>query len=285
MSAKIIEGKRIAAIIQNNLKIKISERINQQFSIPGLAVVLVGNNLASQVYVKKKRIACHEVGIHSFAYDLPENTSHSELLNLVEQLNKDSSVHGILVQLPLPTHINSSAILDSIHPAKDVDGFHPHNLGLLAQGRPILRPCTPFGIMQLLQHEKISLAGLHAVVVGASNIVGRPMALELLREHCTVTVCHSATINLEEHIQKADLLVSAIGKTGIIRSQWIRRGTIVIDVGMNRSIDGRLVGDIDFESAKKCAGWITPVPGGVGPMTVTALLQNTIYAAEQSERK
>jgi methylenetetrahydrofolate dehydrogenase (NADP+)/methenyltetrahydrofolate cyclohydrolase len=281
MTAKIIDGKAIAQKIRDTLKEQIQCRLRNGSPAPGLAVVLVGDDPASQVYVKNKRNACQACGMRSIAYDLPKTISENALVSLITQLNRDASVHGILIQLPLPKHISSPLILDTIDPKKDVDGFHPINLGLLAQGRPYLRPCTPYGVMRLFEHEKISLHGLDAVVVGTSNIVGKPMALELLNAGCTVTLCHSATRDLEKPIKHADLLVSAIGKAGIIKSAWIKPNAIVVDIGITRSSSGKLHGDIDFETAKQSAGYITPVPGGVGPMTVAMLLENTLFAATQ----
>lgn len=278
MTAKILDGKKLAAKIRTRLKHEIAE---SQTSIPGLAVVLLGSDSASQIYVKNKRQACLEVGMRSFNYDLPKNTNQENLLSLIDQLNHDPDIHGILVQLPLPDQIDSSIILESINPKKDVDGFHPYNLGRLAQERPLLRPCTPYGIIQLLHEAKIPLSGKHAVIVGASMIVGRPMALELLLEDCTVTICHRKTKQLSEHLKNADLVIAAIGNPGVIDSAWLKPGVVVVDVGMNRLPDGRLVGDIDFEPAKEKASWITPVPGGVGPMTVAMLLQNTWMAKQQ----
>lgn len=279
MTAKIIDGKAIAQQIRNDLKHKLEYRHKMGFNAPGLAVILVGEDPASQIYVRNKRDACQDIGINSFAYDLPSHTTEIELLTLIKQLNIDPHVNGILIQLPLPKVINTAFILESINPEKDVDGFHPINLGLLAQGRPFLRPCTPYGVMRLLQYEKIQLQGLNAVIIGTSNIVGKPMALELLNAGCTITLCHSATRNLKQHIHLADLLVSAIGKAGIIKSQWLKPNTIVIDIGITRSPNGKLHGDIEFESAKQLASYITPVPGGVGPMTVAMLLENTFKAA------
>ncbi len=280
MTAKIINGKAIAQQIRNDLKLKLAHRRNRGLSIPGLAVILVGEDAASQIYVRNKRDACRDIGMNSMAYDLPWHSSERALLTLIQELNIDTKVHGILIQLPLPKAINTATILEHVNPKKDVDGFHPINLGLLAQGRPYLRPCTPYGVMRLLEYEKIPLKGLNAVVVGASNIVGKPMALELLNAGCTITVCHSATRDLKPAIQQADLLVSAIGKADIIQSQWIKPNAIVIDIGITRSPSGKLHGDIAFESAKLLAGYITPVPGGVGPMTVAMLLENTLLAAE-----
>lgn len=278
MTAQLIDGKAIASKIRSELKDKISQLTSAGKPVPGLAVVLVGQDAASQVYVNNKRQACQEVGIKSLAYDLPANTSQDTLLALIDQLNKDPNVHGILVQLPLPKQIDSNFILESIHPDKDVDGFHPYNLGRLAQRRPRLRPCTPYGISYLLSQINVPLRGLDAVIVGASNIVGKPMSLELLLADCTVTVCHRYTKNLAEKVNQADLLIAAIGKPFVIKTEWIKPGAIIIDVGMNRLEDGRLVGDIDFATAKEKASWITPVPGGVGPMTVAMLLQNTLQA-------
>jgi methylenetetrahydrofolate dehydrogenase (NADP+) / methenyltetrahydrofolate cyclohydrolase len=280
MTAKIIDGKAIAQEIRNKLKAEIKHRYCARYPVPGLAVVLVGQDPASQVYVKNKRNACQECGMKSIAHDLPNDISEKALLSLITQLNNDPTIHGILVQLPLPKHINAALILDNIDPRKDVDGFHPVNLGLLAQGRPFLRPCTPYGVMRLFDYEKISLRGLDAVVVGTSNIVGKPMALELLNAACTVTLCHSATRDLEKFIKQADILVTAIGKAGVIDTKWIKPQAIVIDIGITRAANGKLHGDIEFETAKEYASYITPVPGGVGPMTVAMLLENTVFAAK-----
>lgn len=280
MTAQILDGKAVAATIRQNLTEKVIQRVAAGGRPPGLAVVKVGNDPASAVYVRNKHKACNEAGFFSLAYDLPESTRENELLSLITKLNADPQIDGILIQLPLPAHIHADAILEQINPNKDVDGFHPYNLGCLMQRRPHLRPCTPFGIMTLLSHMNLSVEGLHAVVVGASNIVGRPMALELLLAKATVTVCHRFTRDLASHVQAADVLVAAIGHPGIIQSEWIKPGAIVIDVGINRLADGSLVGDIDFESAKQSASWITPVPGGIGPMTVAMLLQNTFQAAD-----
>ncbi len=279
MTAKIIDGKAIAQKVRTKLKDEIQHRLHGGHSAPGLAVVLVGDDPASQIYVRNKREACQNCGMKSIAYDLSSHITEKDLLLLINQLNQDPMIHGILVQLPLPKHINAALILDNINPKKDVDGFHPVNLGLLAQGRPYLRPCTPYGVMRLFEYEKIPLRGLDAVVVGTSNIVGKPMALELLKAGCTVTLCHSATRDLEKHIKQADVLISAIGKAGIIKSDWIQKNAIVIDVGITRSASGKLHGDIDFDTAKEIASYITPVPGGVGPMTVAMLLENTLFAA------
>lgn len=280
MSAKIIDGKAIANQIKHELAEKIKARKLNNLRLPGLAVILVGHDPASEVYVRNKRLACEEVGIISHSYDLPSETGEAELLNLIQTLNADPNIDGILVQLPLPTHIDANHIVESIRPDKDVDGFHPYNLGRLAQRRPYLRPCTPYGIMALLDHEHINVKGLHAVVVGASNIVGRPMSFELLLAGATVTICHKFTKNLADYVKEADVLIVAIGKRNIIQSDWIKPNAIVIDVGIHRLADGSIAGDLDFASAKEIASYITPVPGGVGPLTIAMLLHNTIYAAE-----
>ncbi|MDQ8039667.1 MAG: bifunctional methylenetetrahydrofolate dehydrogenase/methenyltetrahydrofolate cyclohydrolase FolD [Rickettsiella sp.] len=280
MTAKIIDGKAIAQKVRNTIKADIERRLQNGKAAPGLAVLLIGNDPASEIYVRNKRNACQECGILSTKYDLPSNITEKELLSLINELNVNPTIHGILIQLPLPAHICTSLILQSIDPKKDVDGFHPINLGLLAQGQPYLRPCTPYGVMYLFEHEKIYLPSLEAVIVGTSNIVGKPMALELLNAGCTVTLCHSKTRDLEKHINRADLLVSAIGKAGIIKSEWIKPNTVVIDVGITRSANGKLHGDIEFDTAKQRATYITPVPGGVGPMTVAMLLANTLFAAK-----
>jgi methylenetetrahydrofolate dehydrogenase (NADP+)/methenyltetrahydrofolate cyclohydrolase len=280
MSAEILDGIAVANSIKQNLAKKIAERKANNQRIPALAVILVGKDPASEVYVSKKRRSSEEVGILSLEYDLPEETTQEELLELINKLAKDKTVDGILVQLPLPKHIQADQILEAIPPDKDVDGFHPYNLGRLAQRRPLLRPCTPHGIMSLLRYYHLHLKGLHAVIVGASNIVGRPMMMELLIAGTTVTLCHRFTKNLQRHVSEADLLVVAIGKRHIIESNWIKPGCIVIDVGMHRLTSGKLCGDLDFKTAKQRAGFITPVPGGVGPMTVVTLLENTVYAAE-----
>ena len=281
MTAKLIDGKAIAASLRQQIAQRVAERRQQGLRAPGLAVILVGTDPASQVYVSHKRKDCEEVGFHSQAYDLPASTSQDELLSLIDRLNEDPEIDGILVQLPLPQHLDASLLLERIRPDKDVDGFHPYNIGRLAQRMPLLRPCTPKGIITLLQSTGADLYGLDATVVGASNIVGRPMALELLLAGCTVTVTHRFTRNLAEHVSRSDLLVVAAGKPGLVKGEWIKPGAIVIDVGINRLDDGRLVGDVEFSAAAERAGWITPVPGGVGPMTRACLLENTLYAAEQ----
>ncbi len=280
MSAKIIDGKLIAQQIREDIKQRVTERLNKGLRAPGLAVVQVGEDPASKVYVGSKRKACEELGFHSLAYDLPADTTQERLLDLIEALNADEDVDGILVQLPLPAHIHSETIIERISPDKDVDGFHPYNVGRLAQRIPVLRPCTPYGVMTLLRHTGQTIKGMDAVVVGASNIVGRPMSLELLLAGCTVTTCHRFTKDLESHVRRADLLVVGVGKPGIVKGEWIKPGAIVIDVGINRTADGKLTGDVDYPAAAQRAGWITPVPGGVGPMTVATLMHNTLYAAE-----
>jgi len=281
MGAQRIDGKKIADQLTGEVRSRITAIMDANGRAPGLAVVLVGNDPASSVYVGSKRKRCQETGILSHSHDLPADTSQSELLSLIDQLNEDPTVDGILVQLPLPEHIHSDTVIERIAPSKDVDGFHPYNFGRLAQRRPLLRPCTPRGIMTLLESTGVDLVGLDAVIIGASNIVGRPMALELLMARCTVTVCHSKTKELASKVAAADIVVAGVGIPGFVKGEWIKPGAIVIDVGINRLDDGRLVGDVDFDSAEQRAGWITPVPGGVGPMTVATLMENTVDAAEQ----
>lgn len=284
MTAQLIDGKKIAAEIRHYIAQQVQQRIGQGQRAPGLAVILVGNDPASEVYVAHKRKDCEQVGFQSLAYDLPETTTQNELLELIDQLNNDDTVDGILVQLPLPEHLDSSMLLERINPRKDVDGFHPYNVGRLAQRMPLLRSCTPKGIMTLLEHTGVDLHGLDAVVVGASNIVGRPMALELLLAGCTTTIAHRFTTNLESHVRRADLVVVAVGIPDLINGEWIKPGAIVIDVGMNRQDNGKLVGDVGFDAALERAAWITPVPGGVGPLTRASLLENTLQACELAER-
>ena len=279
MSAQLIDGKAIAAALREDMKQQVADRIQNGQTVPGLAVIMVGEDPASAVYVKNKRKACVEVGINSFAYDLPASTSPQELINLVDELNDNNEVHGILVQLPLPENFDDEVILERIKPKKDVDGFHPYNIGRLALRMPVLRSCTPRGIMIMLEKTVGDVKGMDAVVVGASNHVGRPMGLELLLAGATVTTCHRFTQDTQKHVQRADLVVVAVGKPGIVKGEWIKPGAIVVDVGINRMDDGRLVGDVEFDVASKQASWITPVPGGVGPMTVATLLQNTVDAA------
>lgn len=284
MSAHIIDGKAIAAELRQDIKSRVEQRLAKGLRAPGLAVVLVGSDPASQVYVGSKRRACEEVGFVSVAHDLPADTSEATLMALIDELNDDPNIDGILVQLPLPTHIGTENVIERIHPDKDVDGFHPYNVGRLALRQPVLRPCTPRGVITLLEKIGQDLRGMDAVIVGASNIVGRPMGLELLLAGCTVTTCHRFTRDLEAHVRRADLLIVAVGKIGIVDAEWIKPGAVVIDVAINRNADGKLVGDLDFEAARQRAGWITPVPGGVGPMTVATLLQNTVDAADQLHR-
>ncbi|KAE9533206.1 bifunctional methylenetetrahydrofolate dehydrogenase/methenyltetrahydrofolate cyclohydrolase FolD [Ursidibacter arcticus] len=277
MSANIISGTSISNQIKNEVATQISHYLEQGYRSPGLAVILVGSDAASQVYVGSKRKSCAEIGIQSKSYDLPQETTEQALLDLIDELNKDESVDGILVQLPLPKHIDSTKVIEAMQPDKDVDGFHPYNVGRLCQRIPTLRACTPYGVMKLLENTQVDLYGKHAVIVGASNIVGRPMALELLLAGCTVTVTHRFTQDLASHIRQADILVVAVGKPQFISGEWVKEGAIVIDVGINR-IDGKLVGDVEFEQASQRASYITPVPGGVGPMTVAMLMQNTLQA-------
>ncbi len=281
MSARIIDGKSIAQTIRSEVAEKVKQRINAGKRAPGLAVILVGDNPASQIYVGSKRRACEEVGFISRSYDLPDTTSEADLLNLIDQLNADNTIDGILVQLPLPAGIDNVKVLERIHPDKDVDGFHPYNIGRLCQRTPKLRPCTPRGIVTLLERCNIPMNGLNAVIIGASNIVGRPMSLELLLAGCTTTVTHRFTKDLRFHVEHADLVVVAVGKPNFIPGEWIKPGAIVIDVGINRLESGKVVGDVDFEAASQRAGWISPVPGGVGPMTVATLIQNTLQACEE----
>ena len=275
-----MDGKAIAANLRQQIAQRVAQRREQGLRTPGLAVILVGSDPASQVYVSHKRKDCEEVGFISQAYDLPSETTQTELTDLIDRLNDDPAIDGILLQLPLPEHLESSSLLERIRPDKDVDGFHPYNVGRLAQRIPLLRPCTPKGIMTLLESTGVDLYGKDAVVVGASNIVGRPMAMELLLAGCTVTVTHRFTQDLAGHVGRADLVVVAAGKPGLVKGEWIKEGAIVIDVGINRQDDGKLVGDVVYETALPRAGWITPVPGGVGPMTRACLLENTLYAAE-----
>lgn len=278
MSAQIIDGKAIAAAIRGEIKAEVERRRSANQALPGLAVVMVGEDPASAVYVRNKRKACEEIGITSIAYDLPATTSQQDLVALIDELNADPKVNGILVQLPLPSHMDAQAIIERIKAKKDVDGFHPYNIGRLALRMPVLRSCTPRGVMTLLERTGISTRGMDTLVVGASNHVGRPMGLELLLAGATVTTCHRFTQDLASHVARADLIVAAVGKPGIIKGDWIKPGAVVIDIGINRTADGKLVGDIEFETASQRASWITPVPGGVGPMTVATLMQNTLEA-------
>lgn len=283
MTAQLIDGKAIAAHVRQRVAEKIAKRQQVGARAPGLAVVVVGEDPASHVYVSNKHRACEQAGILSFQHALPAATTQQALEALVDQLNDDASIDGILVQLPLPAHLDANPILERIKPDKDVDGFHPYNLGRLAQRLPALRPCTPKGVMTMLAESGLSVRGLNATIVGASNIVGRPMALELMLAGATITVCHRFTQDLQTHVNRADLVVVAVGKPGIVKGEWIKEGAIVIDVGINRQEDGSLVGDVDFAAAAERASFITPVPGGVGPMTVATLLENTLEAAEHHD--
>lgn len=280
MPAKILDGKSIADNLLNQLKSRVDTMLSSGKRRPGLAVILVGDDTASSIYVRNKRRACETTGFHSVSHDLPASTSREKLLALIDQLNEDEEIDGILVQMPLPAHIDPEAVVERIHPGKDVDGFHPYNIGRLALRIPVLRPCTPRGVMTLLNSTGEALRGKNAVVVGASTTVGRPMALELLLAGCTVTVTHSATRDLPSFVKQAEILVVAVGKPEMVKGDWIRPGAMVIDVGINRLDNGKLCGDIAFETAREHASWITPVPGGVGPMTVATLLENTVDAAE-----
>ncbi len=281
MTAQNIDGTLISQTVRSEVAARVKARVQAGLRAPGLAVVLVGEDPASQVYVSSKRRACEEVGFVSKSFDLPATASEEALLSLVEELNNDPQIDGILVQLPLPAGIDTTKVLESIHPEKDVDGFHPYNVGRLAQRIPKLRSCTPKGIITLLERYNIPLRGKHAVIVGASNIVGRPMTLELLLAGCTTTTCHRFTQDLEGHIRQADILVVAVGKPNFIPGAWIKEGAIVVDVGINRLDTGKLVGDVEYDVARTRASFITPVPGGVGPMTVASLIENTMMACEQ----
>jgi methylenetetrahydrofolate dehydrogenase (NADP+) / methenyltetrahydrofolate cyclohydrolase len=285
MTAQIIDGKQIAQTLLEDIRLKIEARKSQNKRAPCLAVILIGDDPASSIYVRNKRLACDKVGIVSIAHDLPTSTTQSELSALIQALNNNHEVDGILVQSPLPSHIDEHTVLALIDPSKDVDGFHPYNIGRLAVREPLLRSCTPYGVIKMLQASNISIKGLDAVVVGVSNHVGRPMGLELLLAGCTVTSCHRHTKDLARHVGNADLVVAAAGKAGLIKGEWIKPGAIVVDIGINRLPDGKLAGDVDFEVAKTRAGYITPVPGGVGPMTVATLMENTLLALELHESK
>ncbi|MBN6075641.1 bifunctional methylenetetrahydrofolate dehydrogenase/methenyltetrahydrofolate cyclohydrolase FolD [Aggregatibacter actinomycetemcomitans] len=282
MTAQIISGTELSSQIKTQITRQIVHYVEQGKRSPGLAVILVGADPASQVYVGSKRRSCAEVGIISKSYDLPENTPEQELLGIIEHLNQDKDVDGILVQLPLPKHIDSTKVIEKISSEKDVDGFHPYNVGRLCQRIPTLRACTPYGVMKLLETTGIAFHGKHAVIVGASNIVGRPMALEFLLAGCTVTVTHRFTEDLAHHVRQADIIVVAVGKPRFIKGEWIKEGAVVVDVGINR-IDGKLVGDVEFDVAAERAAYITPVPGGVGPMTVAMLMENTLSAYKKHE--
>jgi len=285
MSAKIIDGKQVAADLHATIKQRVEKRLNEGKKAPGLAVVLIGEDPASQVYVRNKRLACEKAGIISRAYDLPASTTQQELNDLIDQLNVDDDIHGILVQFPLPEGLNESAVIERIDVKKDVDGFHPFNLGQLAQRGPGLRPCTPYGVKLLLDSAGEVYKGRNALIVGASNHVGRPAALEMLLAGATVTITHRFTTDLEDHVRRSDIVIVAVGKPGLVKGEWIKDGATVIDVGINRREDGSLCGDVDFATASEHAAWITPVPGGVGPMTVAVLLLNTLDAAENLYNK
>jgi len=283
MTARIIDGKARADRLAQEIRMQVAARVEAGKPVPGLAVVHVGDDAASQVYVRNKRRMTAGVGMQSFAHDLPAATSESDLLTLIDRLNADPAVNGILVQLPLPPHIDDERVTERIHPHKDVDGFHPYNIGSLVLKRPTLRPCTPYGCMTLLKDTGEDLVGKHAVVIGQSNIVGRPMALELLMERCTVTICHSKTRDLPGIVRQGDIVVAGVGRANFVQGSWVHEGAIVIDVGINRGADGKLCGDVDFATASQRASWITPVPGGVGPMTIATLLANTLRATELQE--
>jgi len=278
MSAKILDGKALAARMRKTLADEVSELTEKHGRAPGLAVILVGSDPASQVYVRNKKSACANMGIESFSHDLPADTTQQHLLGLISELNASPKVDGILVQLPVPGHINPDSLIEAIDPGKDVDGFHPYNVGRLAARKPALRSCTPYGCMKLLEETGMDLHGKECIIVGASNIVGRPMALELLLAGSTVTIAHKFTHDLCSHVERADIVVAAAGKQGLIKGEWIKPGATVIDVGIHRLEDGSLTGDVEFEAAAERAAWITPVPGGVGPMTITMLLANTVDA-------
>jgi methylenetetrahydrofolate dehydrogenase (NADP+)/methenyltetrahydrofolate cyclohydrolase len=282
VTAKIIDGKEIAAKVRSELKVRVDELKRTKGITPGLAVVLVGEDPASKIYVRNKARACEAAGIDSRQHTLDKGATQDELLTLVAELNKDPDVHGILVQMPLPAHIDEALIIEAILPEKDVDGFHPYNMGRLMTGNPLLAPCTPLGIMKLLDSTGVELSGKDAVVLGRSNIVGKPMAMMLLKRNLTVTVCHSKTTDLAEKVRAADVVVAAVGRGGFVKGDWIKEGAIVIDVGINRREDGKLEGDVEFAEAAARASFITPVPGGVGPMTIAMLLENTYTAALKS---
>ncbi len=280
MTAQILDGKAIAADVREQVQIQVAQRVADGHRPPGLVVILVGENPASQVYVRNKQMACEKVGFHSELLRLPASTSQEEVLTLIDEFNARAEIDGILVQLPLPEQIDEETVTERISPTKDVDGFHPYNIGRLALRMPLLRPCTPKGVMTMLARTGVDLVGRDAVIIGQSNIVGRPMFLELLAARCTPMVCHSRTRDLADKIRRADVVVAAVGVPRFVQGDWIKPGAIVIDVGINRLEDGSLCGDVDYDAARETAGWITPVPGGVGPMTVATLLENTLQAAE-----
>ena len=279
MSAQIINGKQLAGQLQEKIAQTIKVRAEKGLSIPGIATILIGDDPASHIYVKHKQSACKKVGIYFEKIEHPAHIAQKKLLTIIDDLNSNPKIHGILVQLPLPKHLDSQKAIERIHPEKDVDGLHPYNMGRLVQQCPIIHPSAPLGCIKLLKSTGIDLVGKHAVVVGASNLIGRPMALELLLEDCTVTICHPETKNLAKQVKQGDIVVVAIGDPRFIKGDWIKDGAIVIDVGINRDEDNKICGDVAFDTAKEHASWITPVPGGVGPMTVAMLLQNTLNAA------
>lgn len=280
--SRIIDGREIAAEVRAEIKSEISLLKEKSGMTPGLAVVLVGDDPASRVYVRNKGKACEEVGIRSFQHTLPADTGEEELLALIKELNGSKEVNGILVQLPLPSHIHEETVIEAVSPQKDVDGFHPYNVGRLMIGRPLLQPCTPYGVMRMLESTGVDLTGKEAVVVGRSNIVGKPMALMLLHRNATVTICHSKTRDIAQKVRSADIIIAAVGRAGFVKGEWVKDGAVVIDVGINRTADGKLVGDVEFEGASRRASFITPVPGGVGPMTIAMLLKNTVEAAKRA---
>ncbi len=280
MSATLIDGKAISAAVRKEWKER-ADKLKADGILPGLAVIIVGDNPASKLYVNNKIKACHDVGLHSEVHDLPEDVSEEMLIKLIKDLNQAKKINGILVQLPLPNHIDESEVLEAIKQDKDVDGFHLYNVGALMTGNTVFPPCTPFGVMRMLSYCDIPIAGQNAVIVGRSNIVGKPMAVMLLQEDATVTICTSKTKDLEQHTKQADILVVATGRAEMIKAEHVKEGAVVIDVGINRLDNGKLVGDVDFEEVKEVAGYITPVPGGVGPMTITMLVANTVIAAER----
>lgn len=279
MTASLVDGKFLASLRRNELKQQVQEHVQKGHRAPGLAVVLIGNDPASSVYVANKRKACLEVGITSHSYDFSADISQDDLIKLINELNDSDQIDGILIQLPLPKHIDEAVIIERINPKKDVDGFHPYNLGRLAQKNPLLRPCTPLGIINLLNFYKIDIKGKHAVVIGASNIVGRPMSLELLLAGATVTICHRQTQHLDKLVKMADIVIVAAGQMDVVHIDWLNKNQVLVDVGIHRLIDGSLRGDVDFKKAQNKVAWITPVPGGVGPMTIVSLLENTMMAA------
>jgi methylenetetrahydrofolate dehydrogenase (NADP+)/methenyltetrahydrofolate cyclohydrolase len=283
LTGKLIDGKKAAKEIREEIKSEV-DKLRAQGIVPGLAVVLVGNDPASHTYVRNKEKGCKEVGIHSEIYTYPASISEDELLDKIRQLNEDDQIHGILVQLPLPSHISESKVIDTISPEKDVDGFHPVNVGKMAIGEQGFVPCTPYGIMKLLEREQIDLQGKRAVVIGRSNIVGKPAGLLLLQRNATVTYCHSKTKDLSYHTKQADIIIAAVGKAKFLKAEDVKEGAVIIDVGMNRDENGKLCGDVDFDSVREKASYITPVPGGVGPMTITMLLYNTVQSAKRTAK-